>query len=60
VAEANRYSSRKLQLDGPGLAGLKLSGNFRAGDSASIAQAAEQILPVRVDERGAEIVLRSR
>ena len=60
VAEANRYSSRKLQLDGSGLAGLKLSGNFRAGDSASIAQAAEQILPVRVDERGAEIVLRSR
>lgn len=60
VAEANRYSSRKLQLDGAGLAGLKLSGNFRAGDSASIAQAAEQILPVRVDDRGAEIVLRSR
>lgn len=60
VAEANRYSSRKLQLDGPGLAELKLSGNFRAGDSASIAQAAEQILPVRVDDRGAEIVLRSR
>jgi transmembrane sensor len=60
VAEANRYSSRKLQLDGSGLAGLKLSGNFRAGDSASIAQAAEQILPVRVDDRGAEIVLRSR
>lgn len=60
VAEANRYSSRKLQLGDPRLAGLKLSGNFRAGDSASIALAAEQILPVRVDDRGAEIVLRSK
>jgi transmembrane sensor len=60
VDEANRYSSRKLQLGDAGLASLKLSGNFRAGDSASIALAAEQILPVRVEDHGAGIVLRSK
>lgn len=57
VAEANRYSSRKLRLDDPALAGLRLNGNFHTGDSASIASAVEQILPVRVDDRGADIVL---
>ncbi len=57
VAEANRYSSRKLRLGDPKLAGLELNGNFHAGDSASIASAVEQILPVRVDDRGADIVL---
>jgi transmembrane sensor len=57
VAEANRYSSRKLRLGDPALAGLVLNGNFHTGDSASIASAVEQILPVRVDDRGADIVL---
>lgn len=57
VAEANRYSPRKLRLGDSTLAGLELSGNFHTGDSASIASAIEQILPVRVDNRGAEIVL---
>lgn len=57
VAEANRYSSRKLRLGDPKLAGLVLNGNFHTGDSASIASAVEQILPVRVDDRGADIVL---
>jgi transmembrane sensor len=57
VAEANRYSPRKLRLGDPRLAGLRLNGNFRTGDSASIAAAVSQILPVRVDDRGADIVL---
>lgn len=57
VAEANRYSVRKLRLSDPELAGIVLSGNFHAGDSASIASAVELILPVRVDDSGADIVL---
>jgi transmembrane sensor len=60
VAEANRYSSRKLRLGDPGLADLAISGNFPTGDTASIALAVEQILPVRVDERDDEIVLRRK
>lgn len=57
IAEANRYSPHKLRLGDPALGKLKLSGNFRTGDSASIAAAVAQLLPVRVDDRGTDIVL---
>ena len=57
IAEANRYSSHKLRLGDPRLAGVEVSGNFHAGDNESIAEAASMILPVRVEERGGEIVL---
>ncbi|MCD9026718.1 FecR domain-containing protein [Luteimonas sp. BDR2-5] len=57
VAEANRFSARKLRLADPALADVQLSGNFRAGDSASIAAAVELIQPVRVDDSGTDIVL---
>ncbi|MBB4730463.1 FecR family protein [Xanthomonas arboricola] len=57
VADANRYSTRKLRLAEPGLANIKLSGNFRAGDSAAIAATAAHVLPIRVDDSGGDIVL---
>lgn len=57
IAEANRYSRQKLRLGDPRLAGVKLSGNFHAGDNASIAEAASMILPVRVERRGDDLVL---
>ncbi len=57
VAEANRYSTRKLRLGHPALADIPLSGNFRAGQSESIAASVWLILPVRVDDSGADIVL---
>lgn len=57
VAEANRYSTRKLRLGDPKLASLPLHGNFHAGDSASIAAAAAQLLGLRMEDRGNDIVL---
>lgn len=57
VAEANRYSARKLRLGDPKLASLPLHGNFHAGDSASIAAAAAQLLGLRMEDRGNDIVL---
>lgn len=60
IAEANRYSPRKLRLGDPRLANVQLSGTFRAGDSASIADAASMILPVRVDRSGGELVLQPK
>lgn len=57
IAEANRYSTHKLRLGDPTLAGVELSGVFTAGDNVSIASAASMILPVRAEVRGAEIVL---
>lgn len=57
IAEANRYSARKLRLGADVLAGLPLSGSFNAGDSAAIAATAASILPVRVDDSGTDILL---
>lgn len=57
VMEANRYSGQKLRLGDPGLADIRLSGNFHVGDNSSIADAASLVLPVRVEQRGSEIVL---
>ncbi len=57
IAEANRYSERKMRLGDPALAEVEFDGNFRAGDTASIAAAAALILPVRVEDDGGEIVL---
>ncbi len=57
IAEANRYSERKLRLGDPALGDIQFNGSFQTGDSASIAAAAALILPVRVENKGAEIVL---
>lgn len=57
VAEANRYPGPKLRLGSPELADIELSGNFRVGESASIANAARLILPIDVDNRNGELVL---
>lgn len=57
VDEANRYASRKLRLGDPALGVLEMSGNFHAGDNASIALGAQLILPLRVDDSGTDIVL---
>lgn len=60
VAEANRYSTRKLRLADPKLAALRIQGNFRTGDTASIAAVAAAFLPVRVEDHGSDIVLRPK
>lgn len=57
VAQANRYSDQKLEIADQSLGNVRLSGNFKAGDSASIATAAELILPLKVISRGKDLVL---
>lgn len=52
VVQANRYSETKLLITDSVLADIRLSGNFKAGDSDSIASAAELILPVKVIRQG--------
>lgn len=57
IVEANRYTKLKLRLGDPRLANVELSGNFHAGDNASIADAVGMILPLRVHRSRTEIVL---
>lgn len=57
VFQANRYSDQKLVIADQSVSNIKLSGNFLAGDSTSIASAAELILPVRVVRKGKDLLL---
>jgi transmembrane sensor len=57
IEEVNRYANTKLQLGDPALAALTVSGNFRLGESSSIAAALEAALPLRVVNGGHELLL---
>ncbi len=49
VAEVNRYAATPLQLQDPSLADIPVSGTFPVGDSRSVAQGLQALLPVTVD-----------
>lgn len=58
LAEINRYAARKIRLGDSSLDRLAISGTFAIGDTASIANALTQILPLRVvDDKQNEIIL---
>jgi transmembrane sensor len=48
AAEMNRYTDRKLLIDGAGANELRLSGVYRVGDTAAFANSVAVLLPVRV------------
>lgn len=58
VAEVNRYADQPIRLAEPALGSLRLSGNFRVGDSASMASAMAALLPLTVAEAGDGLELR--
>lgn len=57
VAEFNRYTKQRLQLDGAELAGLRISGTFNADDPETLLAYLEQIQGVRVERTGRQVVL---
>lgn len=57
VAEMNRYNTRRLVVERPEAAGLRVNGLFQAGDSSSFANAVAQTYGLQVTERSEEIVL---
>ena len=58
VAEVNRYADQPIRLADPALGNLRLSGNFRVGDSASMASAMAAILPLKVAANAGAVELR--
>lgn len=48
AAELNRYSARSLVVREPAIAGMRISGAFKAGDPARFARTVSTIHPVRV------------
>jgi transmembrane sensor len=57
VEEFNRYSRRKLRIADPAIGDIPIDGVFNAGDTDSITLALQYAYPLRVEDRGAEIVL---
>jgi len=57
VAQVNRYTDVKIRLGDPSLANLRVSGNFKAGDSAIVVDALEAAFPLRVADLDNELVL---
>lgn len=60
AAEFNRYNARKLVIGDPAAGALRIGGSFRADNAGAFVRLLEQGFPVRADERGGRIVLRSR
>lgn len=57
IAEANRYSRSRISLADPALAGLRVSGTFRAGDIEGLARSLEAALDLRLERDGRRFIL---
>lgn len=57
IAEFNRYNVRKIVIEDPAIAALKIEGNFRATNIDAFARLLEQAYPVRVQQQDGNRVL---
>ncbi len=55
--EMNRYSERRIVIEEPSVASLRVSGLFQAGDSLEFAQGVAETFGLRVESFGSRIVL---
>ncbi len=59
-AEFNRYNTRKIVIEDPGVAALRVAGSFRANNVEAFVRLLERGYPVRTQERGDQLVLTAR
>jgi transmembrane sensor len=57
VAEMNRYSTVRLSVEDPSAAALRVSGIFRAGDSANFAQAIAKSYRLQIRNETDQVIL---
>jgi transmembrane sensor len=60
IAQMNRYSSVKLEVDDPDIAQDRISGSYSIGNSYSFAASLSRILPIRVEQSANQIKLVKR
>ncbi len=60
VEEINRHHAHPLVLDDAGLAAYRVSGVFEQSDRQGLLRALAAVLPLRVEERGDQTILRQR
>jgi transmembrane sensor len=59
-AEFNRYNARKIVIEDPGVAALRVAGSFRANNVEAFVRLLERGYPVRAETRGDQLVLTAR
>lgn len=57
AAEFNRYNTRKIVIRDPEVGEIRIGGNFRATSTDAFVRLLADGFPIRVEERGEEIVL---
>lgn len=57
IAEFNRYNVRKIILEDPSIAELKIEGNFRATNVEAFVRLLESAFPIRASEQQDQIIL---
>lgn len=61
VAELNRYAVHPIQIEGQGVAELRVSGVFRTNDPERFSLAVSEVLPVALNKRGdGKLILKAR
>lgn len=60
VAEFNRYNARKIVIEDPRVAALRVAGNFRANNVDAFVRLLERGYPLRVEARDDQILLKAR
>jgi transmembrane sensor len=60
VADFNRYSARKIFIEDPAIAGIRIGGNFRTGDADAFLWLLQSGFPINVEQRSDRIILTKR
>jgi transmembrane sensor len=60
IAQFNRYNVRKIVIQNPAIASLKIEGNFRATNAEAFVRLLESGFPVRSEIRDDQIVLEAK
>jgi transmembrane sensor len=60
VADFNRYSKRKIFIEDPAIAGIRIGGNFRSGDTDAFLWLLQSGFPINVERRSDRIILTKR
>jgi transmembrane sensor len=58
VAQFNRYNTRKIVIDDPNVANLRIGGNFKSTNSEAFVRLIESGLRIRAEHRDGQIILR--
>ena len=60
VADFNRYSVRKIVIQDPAIADIRIGGNFRCDDADAFLWLLQSGFPIRVEQRSDRIILTKR